>query len=171
MIDKAALDAALGRILASKMTEATQRVANHVGYNTPMESGHPQQIWQGAFNKVKGVRVDYPQASGDALANQQGSVEVQTTGTTQRIRINSNAPFIRTIEYGGIIRPIHPGGHKRASNAYPGPYLGPRFMFSTGWLCWRDKSGELKFATEVNYKARRPVNMSVEQAAQEMRHA
>jgi len=44
-------------------------------------------------------------------------------------------------------------------------------MYSTGWLCWRDSAGELKFATEVNYKAKSPVRRAIEQTAQEMRRA
>lgn len=171
MIDDANLDSALGRILRRKMIEATQRVANHVGENTPQESGHAHQIWEGAFNKVNSVRVKYSQSSGDRLAANVGTATANLQGLTQNVKVNSNAAFIRTIEYGGILKPIRPGGHKRASVTYPGPYLGARFMYSTGWLCWRDSAGELKFATEVNYKAKSPVRRAIEQTAQEMRRA
>ena len=171
MIDPAELERVLGKILNKKVVEATQKLADKIGENTPEESGHAHQIWQGAFNRIRGVRVDYPLASNDKLANETGSASARLAGYTQEVTINTNAPFIRTIEYGGIMRPIRPGGTKQNSNAYPGPFMGKRFANDTGWLCWRDKNGELKFATEVNYRAKRPVKRAIEQVAQEMRGA
>lgn len=158
------------RTLRNKLVEATKRIAVKVGDNTPQESGNAHEIWQAAFNEVPGVSISFPQRSGDAEAAKHGSAESNLKGVNQRVQIHANAGFIRTIEYGGTIRPIAPGGTKQHSEGYPGPFLGPRNSSPPmGFLAFRGSDGKMRFVRSVTRSANLFVTKAVAQAAAEMR--
>lgn len=164
------LDSWAERTLKSKMVETTKKVAKHVGEQTPQESGNAHEIWQSAFNKVPGVDVSFPERSGDPEAAKHGEAEFGLKGVKQKVSIHANAGFIRTIEYGGIIKPIQPGGTKQHGGKYPGPFLSPRNDAPpAGFICFRGKDGTVKFARSVKRSANMFVNKAVALAANEMR--
>lgn len=167
---KSQLDAWAERTLKTKLVETTQKVAVKVGNNTPQESGNAHEIWQAAFNGVPGVSISYEQRSGDAEAAKHGSSESDLKGVTQKVQVHANAGFIRTNEYGGVIRPIAPGGTKQHDGGYPGPFLGPRNSSPPmGFLAFKGSDGKVRFVRSVTRSANLFVTKAVAQAAAEMR--
>lgn len=158
------------RTLAGVLVDATQRVAKHVGANTPPESGNAHEIWQAAFNKVPGVSVSYPERSGDPEAAKRGDAESDLKGVNQQVKIHANAGFIRTLEYGGRISPIAPGGTKQGNDKYPGPFMGPRNSSPPmGFLAFKGKDGKVRFVRSVTRSANLFITKAVAQAASEIR--
>jgi hypothetical protein len=158
------------RLAEAKATEAVEVIAKHVGQNTPVESGHARQIWESAFNSVPGVNVRIDEASGDPEAATRGSADVSRRKDSVTIEVHANAGFIRTMEYGGVIRPIAPGGTKEGDHEFPGPFMGPRNPGPpAGWLAFRGSDGRVRFARSVTRSANLFVTRAVQEAANEIR--
>lgn len=108
--------------------------------NTPEEDGHAHCAWmQGATDAAVGLGKPFNQpinaavspyveaSSGDPEAEKAGSGEVDADDKRVRIRIKNKLHFVSTLEHGGVIRPIAPGGAKEEPAAKRPGEKGPLF--------------------------------------------
>lgn len=102
--------------------------------------------------------------SGDPTAISAGQGEVRLGTVNPSLRLTNNLDFVSTIEHGGIIKPIAPGGRKTAGRSGIGVLFGERQPAPPqGMIMWR-VGGRVMFARQLDYPARHPVQNAIDDA-------
>lgn len=134
--------------------KAAEMALREVFRDTPVEDGHAHQAWLSGGTEAIGAAANQAFAesgvspsrlSHDRLAMASGDGKKTVAKLRADIRIQNRLNFVRTLEYGGVIRPIGPGGRKINPVMRPpmvGPLYGPRSSQGRGILVWTTETGE-----------------------------
>lgn len=152
---------------------AAQMALKEVFRDTPVEDGHAHQAWLSGGTEAIGASVNQAFAesgvspselSGDRLAIASGNGKKTVTKLRADVRIQNRLNFVRILEYGGVLRPIGPGGRKINPVMRPpmvGPLYGPRSSQGRGILVWTTPSGEVMRGFSRSYAPGRHVGKAL----------
>lgn len=140
--------------------EASGLLIESILDNTPVEDGHAHQAWSNAASQLLPELGPHGNRLRAALGKHSGSVsgspEAQGFGSVDdgkdstRVLIKNALGFVKTLEQGGVIRPIAPGGRKAPPVAKrpgeKGPLFGSRESEGRGMVFWLDSNGRARFA-------------------------
>ena len=163
---------------------ATALVMRGVMDNTPVEDGHAHEAWLqasreaasqlgqhgGAITRATADNERF--ASGDETATRAGLGTVSREARKTTVRLANELGFVRTLEYGGVIEPIAPGGRKEQKVIRPGQkgrLYGPRLPEGNGMVFWRDETGQPRFARARQVTAGHFAAHAVDTAANELK--
>lgn len=149
--------------------EAAGIALREVFRDTPVEDGHAHTAWlSGGTEAIGGAAQHALVESGvspgvlshDRLATANGNGKKTVGKLRADVVIENGLGFVKILEYGGVLRPIGPGGRKINPVMRPpmvGPLYGPRSSAGRGMLVWTTPSGETMRAPSRSYTPGRHV--------------
>ncbi len=181
--------------LALQLTQQRLRVAaraaaivlREIMDRTPVEDGHAHAAWlQAATDVASNLGAPHNRTIGSAVspsrtlssrdpkAEAAGFGAVGQANKETHVTIRNGLDFVRTLEYGGVIKPIAPGGKKVKKNIRPGErgeLYGDRIPSGRGMVFYRTLTGGWRIAPSYvqppGHFAGRGVDAAAEDARRE----
>lgn len=165
------------KLIAEKCAQAAEEAAElalqKVFETTPVEDGHAHRAWLSGGLEAIGGRARQALAksgvpphrlSKDMIAVRSGHGRLSKTKLQADVTISNDLDFVEVLEFGGVLRPIEPGGRKLFPVHRPpevGPLYGPRSSMGRGMLVWTDDTGRTRMATSKRYAPGRHVGRAM----------
>lgn len=152
---------------------AAQMALREVFRETPVEDGHAHQAWLSGGTEAIGAAAQQSFAesgvspsslSADPTAVRSGEGRLTHGKLRADVVIKNHLGFVKILEYGGVLRPIGPGGRKIDPVQRPpmvGPLYGARSSQGNGMLVWTTPTGETMRAPSRSYTPGRYVGRAL----------
>ncbi len=157
------INAAIQSRCSAAVDLAAAMALREVFRETPVEDGHAHQAWLSGGTEAIGASAQQAFAesgvsssglSHDRLAVASGTGSKKVGKLRADVLIKNHLGFVKILEYGGVLRPIGPGGKKINPVHRPpmvGPLYGPRSSAGRGMLVWTTPSGQTMSAPSRSY--------------------
>lgn len=167
------INAAIQARCSAAVDEAATLALREVFRETPVEDGHAHQAWLSGGTEAIGASAQQAFAesgvspsglSHDRLAVASGEGIKKVGKLRADVVIKNHLGFVKILEYGGVLRPIGPGGKKINPVHRPpmvGPLYGPRSSAGRGMLVWTTPGGNIMSAPSRSYSPGRYVGRAL----------